>query len=719
MAEQVLVGATVSADTKGAVNSIGSLKKQLREAQQEVQTLSDKFGATSKQAVEAAKKAAELNDRIGDAKSLIDAYNPDAKFKGFVQTLQGVVGGFTAVQGALGLVGVESDQVQNSLLKVQSAMAFSQGIDSVLESGEAFKTFSNQIGLTSAAQGVYNFVMKGTINGMSLQNAITKATAATMNFFKTSINGVKVATITTASAMKVLRGIMASLGIGALIFGVTALIDKLSSWVGSTDSAKEANDKLNEAIDQQNKLFEKNRKALQNARQDAITEAKIKGASAEELFKINQTYGQKDIELTKSNAAEKLKTLQDFESKNLEVVYENGQRRVRGDKDQIEQYKKLSKDLEDANNTKNDAIRQSDVDAQNEQLRIADEGRARAKQGSDKAKQLAQKAAEEEKQRLKELAEANKQADADIRKAKQENYLASIKDEDERAKKKAEIDLQNRILEIDALNIDESKKRELKLQAAIDTQNQIDAIDTEAKNKQAQKDKEFADTQAKKLEDTLSAAKERQDAIREATSTAEENELYDLTAKYAKRLELVKGNAEAEAALTQEYENIKKNIRINAINTELGNYASAAGSISQLLGQTTAAGKAFAIAEATINTYKAASQVFAAPVPGVAPVSLAVKIATMVSAIATGIKNVKSIIGVKGKGLPSGSAPQTPSISSIAPMAPELPQATLTQLDQRSINQLGSATNRAYVVESDVTNSQERIKRINRAARLN
>ena len=54
------------------------------------------------------------------------------------------------------------------------------------------------------------------------------------------------------------------------------------------------------------------------------------------------------------------------------------------------------------------------------------------------------------------------------------------------------------------------------------------------------------------------------------------------------------------------------------------------------------------------------------------------------------------------------------------PMSPTLPvQATLTQLNQGSINQLGSATNRAYVVESDVTNSQERIKRINRAARLN
>jgi len=53
-----------------------SLKAQLREAQQEVQALSDKFGATSAQAINAAKRAAELKDAIADAKDLTDATPP-------------------------------------------------------------------------------------------------------------------------------------------------------------------------------------------------------------------------------------------------------------------------------------------------------------------------------------------------------------------------------------------------------------------------------------------------------------------------------------------------------------------------------------------------------------------------------------------------------------------------------------------------------------------
>ena len=118
--------------------NLGNLKQQLKAAQLEVQTLADKFGVTSDQAREAAKRAAELKDRIGDAKTLTDSFNPDAKFKGLAQALTGVTGGFAAVQGAMGLIGVESENVEKQLLKVQSAMALAAGIDQLTEAKEAF-----------------------------------------------------------------------------------------------------------------------------------------------------------------------------------------------------------------------------------------------------------------------------------------------------------------------------------------------------------------------------------------------------------------------------------------------------------------------------------------------------------------------------------------------------------------------------------------------------
>jgi hypothetical protein len=119
--------------------AVGSLRAQLRAAQQEVAALSDKFGATSAEAVNAAKRAGELKDRIGDAKALTDAFNPDAKFKALTSSLSGVAAGFSAYQGALNLAGVENKNLEESLLKVQSAMALSQGLQAIGESRDSFR----------------------------------------------------------------------------------------------------------------------------------------------------------------------------------------------------------------------------------------------------------------------------------------------------------------------------------------------------------------------------------------------------------------------------------------------------------------------------------------------------------------------------------------------------------------------------------------------------
>lgn len=115
-----------------------SLKTQLKEAQLQVAVLSDKFGATSKEAAAAAKAAGILKDKIADAKDLTDAFNPDAKFNALSGSIGGVLNGFQAYEGAMGLIGVESESLQKTLLKVQSAMALSQGIQGALEARDKF-----------------------------------------------------------------------------------------------------------------------------------------------------------------------------------------------------------------------------------------------------------------------------------------------------------------------------------------------------------------------------------------------------------------------------------------------------------------------------------------------------------------------------------------------------------------------------------------------------
>lgn len=124
---------TVTSESTGK-----SLRTQMRLAQQEVAELSAKFGATSEQAIKAAKRASELKDTIGDARALTDAFNPDAKFNALSKSITGLASGFSAVQGAMGLIGSESEDVQKTLLKVQSALALSQGLQGLGEAKDSF-----------------------------------------------------------------------------------------------------------------------------------------------------------------------------------------------------------------------------------------------------------------------------------------------------------------------------------------------------------------------------------------------------------------------------------------------------------------------------------------------------------------------------------------------------------------------------------------------------
>jgi len=139
MAETKTVNLEVNSNLGQTEQAVTSLRSELRKAQAEVAAMSDKFGATSKEAIEAAKRAAELKDRIGDAKDLTDAFNPDAKFKALAGAANIAAGALAGFEGAMGLVGVQSEDAQQAILKVQSALAVSQGLDVLQQIPDTFR----------------------------------------------------------------------------------------------------------------------------------------------------------------------------------------------------------------------------------------------------------------------------------------------------------------------------------------------------------------------------------------------------------------------------------------------------------------------------------------------------------------------------------------------------------------------------------------------------
>ena len=126
MAAKSTIALDINLNGKQAEQSVASFRQQLRIATQDLVAMSEKFGVTSVEAANAAKKVAGLKDAIGDAKALADTFNPDKKFVALSGALNGAVSGFSALQGAMGLFGSESEDVQKDKTVTNEASNSSQ-----------------------------------------------------------------------------------------------------------------------------------------------------------------------------------------------------------------------------------------------------------------------------------------------------------------------------------------------------------------------------------------------------------------------------------------------------------------------------------------------------------------------------------------------------------------------------------------------------------------
>jgi hypothetical protein len=212
---------------------------------------------------------------------------------------------------------------------------------------------------------------------------------------------------------------------------------------------------------------------------------------------------------------------------------------------------------------------------------------------------------------------------------------------------------------------------------------------------------------ANKYEEEQAAKKEEARLKEEERNAASMKASTEFEVQLAKDLMKVdEDNAEKKKTLTEQ----ETKSRVDSA-MAIANATSALGAI---VGEQTMAGKALGIASALINTYVGASEVIRAKSVIPEPFGTIQKIASVAAIIATGLKTVRTITAVQVPGGGGGSMPSMPSMS-----APLMPQVSTTTLNQAQVNQIGNVAARAFVVESDVTGNQERIQRLNRAARIN
>ena len=624
-------------------DNVKSLKTQYREAVQEVQRLADTYGATSREAAEAAKRAAELKDRIEESKSLTDAFNPDAKFNALSGSIGGVLNGFQAYEGAMGLMGVESEALQETLLKVQSAMALSQGIQGALEAKDAF------VNLTS--------VVKNSFSAM-----------------------------TTASKL------FAVTGIGALVTGVAYLMgafdDTTQSISKYASAQKTSNDIQQKAIeDSAEELSALNK--LQTQINDETLTRKEKNLAVK---KLQDAYP----DLLKNVNAEKLSIGELNKAVALNIKLAEARARVNAAESlRAEKYQKILQE----------EIYLQELKAElQKELSFGKAGENQA-QGTQNQIDRTQKVINAYKEEIKQIDGITKADEALIAKVEQQTKVY----ETEKPKVIKQVkEVANYTIQVEKEKIDAMEDGMQKRIALLEFQQkeEISKIDKNGK-KAGELRKAITDRYEKEIEKVRYEFRDRSDR----------DEQINLEKKVATRISTGKLELEAEEAVrTQIYQmnleqDEKDKARIKQLNEyrvqsvkdglqTISNLAELfAGKSEKQQKRAFQVQKAVNIANAVIDTYKAANTALASSPPPFNYIAMA-------AAITAGLVNVKKIASQQFQSSSSssgggGGTPSAPEVAQVAPQFNTIGSSGINQLAQLQMQPV-----QAYVVSGQVTSAQ-------------
>lgn len=422
-----------------------SLKAQIKEATIDLIQAQEKFGDYSKEALSAAKNLAQLRDKIAEAGETANLFDPGKKFQAVAGAVSAMASGFAVAQGAMGLFGAESEEVEKTLLKVQSAMALSQGLSTIADSAKDFQRLKaivvDALKSIATAKAVDTVATEANIVATG---ASTVATVADT----TVKGGATIATTALAVATNILNASLAVLtapiflviaAIAGLVAGIGYLTGAFGDFDGSAAAAEKANAELSREIDNLAKSADKSNKELERSNSHALAMAKASGASTSELRKlaeqlINNEVAEKRLNAVKAQSifleARRVASLEDAtdaQKATAQKAYELFKEQNAIYNNSLDERKKLQLDHQVQ-------IRQEETDAENkraEDRKKANEKRLEAQKEANKKRLEEEKRAAEER-RKEELAQFRRSEEdynnaqkiiADAKKANEDSLL--------------------------------------------------------------------------------------------------------------------------------------------------------------------------------------------------------------------------------------------------------------------------------------------------------
>lgn len=713
-----VIGASVEIEYQ----SVGNMRRALKEANADLIAMREQFGATSEQAINAARKVSALKDTIKDAREQADLFDPGKKFQAFITAGSQIAAGFTAVQGAMGLIGVESENVEKALLKVQSAMALSQSLSQLADMGDTWEKLGS--------------IIKGSTVFVKANAAANALAAGAMRMFGVAVN-------TTSTSFKVLKGAIAATGIGALIVVVGFLIEKLMAWANQSSRTEKAIEGMNAAT-----------KKLNSSLDNQISILEAIGGKEEEIYQLRQQQVKNDLDNLRNTYKQRAKEgkkftaeeAQEFDKLKTQLIVNeiNEKKRIKEINEKAAADKKKARDKSHTQELKDNAKHSKDLDQQRQEAENARLEAENILYEARKSLMTSREAelADLEKKRLEEVKKLDA-ANVKDRVAFDESYRKqkkAIEDKYNAEEKKRQEEFTKQLNKINEdiriAGITDVREKE-KAQLALTHKQELDDI---RKNANLTFNERLVlgitlRIRQKQQEDALQQKFDQEDlAKKSANLLAEANNDANT---FEQRLKLIADRKALENQIIFASDEDKKNFikaneeaitKIQDLETRarVANAQFAAdqlSAIAQLAGQDTAAGKALSIAAATISTYLSAQKAYESQFKPVAIVDSPIRGAIAAAvAVATGIANIRKIISVKvpGKGGGGGNGPTpSPLTQTTSPIAPMLSPAVQGQaLNAQAINDLGNTAMRAYVLNSDIQNSDQRNAYLQRNARI-
>lgn len=401
-------------------------------------------------------------------------------------------------------------------------------------------------------------------------------------------------------------------------------------------------------------------KAIESARGMAQVQRDIYNAETDNVLVLARQ--RRELEKMKTIVAEQTKSLQErteAADRGVEILRQMEQAELsvlRAKYEQIKAQNALSYTSDEDRRKEVEALaaleqKQAEYEAQRRELigqRSGFENTERAnaaaadkKRAEDYAK--AQKAAAEKAKKAKE--DADKKAAETAKKVQAEvlkSYEAGITEIQLKIRESniGIVDKKKALEDQDRLNQAILEKERYRLQQGLITQQEFDNIRLEQRVAFQEQVAELEKAEEDKKKEAAAIDLENKRAIEEENITSDfERETLRLEQQYQLEVAAAEKVGADVTLIEAKYAQIREKREKDLVNAKLQMTADIAGQISNIMGQESAAGKVFALAQATINTYLGASKAIAqGGIWGVAQAAIV---------IAAGLKQVASIAKVK------------------------------------------------------------------------